>query len=148
MWAVCDVAMGLVMSKTTNYEMKEYPTMPRVPPMYFKKHDDPNFVNSMVFVPQEFTVSHMKKNVMATTSNTRKGRKTANANVSPNNSIDVVRHNVYNGSETDMIAHCTRVIQGGCKALTKNMSYLVVTTMVLFVIKVNYFAGVDMLVSN
>jgi sister-chromatid-cohesion protein PDS5 len=93
MWAVCDVAMGLVMSKTTNYEMKEYPTMPRVPPMYFKKHEDPQFLNTMVFVPQEFTVSHMKKNVITSAATTSKrGRKTAvtNTNASSNNSIDVV----------------------------------------------------------
>ena len=37
--------MGLILSKTKSFEMKEFPSEPRIPPMYFKKHDDPNFVN-------------------------------------------------------------------------------------------------------
>lgn len=45
LWAVCDLAMGLILSKTTSFEMKEFPSEPRIPPMYFKKHEDPNFVN-------------------------------------------------------------------------------------------------------
>lgn len=45
LWAVCDLAMGLILSKTTSFEMKEFPSDPRIPPMYFKKHEDPNFVN-------------------------------------------------------------------------------------------------------
>lgn len=45
LWAVCDLAMGLILSKTKSFEMKDFPSEPRIPPMYFKKHDDPNFVN-------------------------------------------------------------------------------------------------------
>lgn len=45
MWAVCDLAMGLILSKTVSFEMKEFPSELRIPPMYFKKHEDPNFVN-------------------------------------------------------------------------------------------------------
>ena len=45
LWAVCDLAMGLILSKTRSFEMKEFPSEPRIPPMYFKKHEDPNFVN-------------------------------------------------------------------------------------------------------
>ena len=36
LWAVCDLAMGLIMQKTTSFEMKDYPTQPRIPSMYFK----------------------------------------------------------------------------------------------------------------
>jgi len=82
--------MGLVMSKTTNYEMKKYPTMPRVPPMYFKRADDPNYINHKVYVPLEFTVQHMKKNVITTSQVPAKSkRKNINDNQDAN-SIDVV----------------------------------------------------------
>ena len=50
MWAVCDLAMGLILSKTNNFEMKVFPSEPRIPPMYFKKHEDANFVNGMCIV--------------------------------------------------------------------------------------------------
>lgn len=90
MWAVCDIAMGLVMSKTTNYEMKKYPTMPRVPPMYFKRSEDLNYINHKVYVPLEFTVQHMKKNVITTSQVPAKSkRKNANDGLD-SNSIDVV----------------------------------------------------------
>ena len=36
LWAVCDLAMGLIMQKTTSFEMKDYPTQPRIPSMYFR----------------------------------------------------------------------------------------------------------------
>ncbi|XP_065343965.1 sister chromatid cohesion protein PDS5 homolog A [Cloeon dipterum] len=88
LWAVCDIAMGLVMSKTTNYEMKKYPTLPRVPPMYFKRADDPNYINHKVYVPLEFTVQHMKKNVVTTTQVPKSKRKNPNDN-QDSNSIDV-----------------------------------------------------------
>ena len=45
MWAVCDLAMGLILSKTVSFEMRDFPSEPRIPPMYFKKHDNPDFVN-------------------------------------------------------------------------------------------------------
>ena len=31
LWAVCDLAMGWIMQKTTSFEMKDYPTQPRIP---------------------------------------------------------------------------------------------------------------------
>ena len=45
LWAVCDLAMGLLLTKTTTFEMREFPSEPRIPPMYFRKPADPNFVN-------------------------------------------------------------------------------------------------------
>uniref|UniRef100_A0A2P2I100 Androgen-induced proliferation inhibitor n=1 Tax=Hirondellea gigas TaxID=1518452 RepID=A0A2P2I100_9CRUS len=61
MWAVCDLAMGLILSKTVSFEMKEFPSEPRVPPMYFKKHDDPNFVNATSYLPADMQVTAPKK---------------------------------------------------------------------------------------
>lgn len=82
--------MGLVMSKTTNYEMKKYPTMPRVPPMYFKRSEDLNYINHKVYVPLEFTVQHMKKNVITTSQVPAKSKRKNAMDGLDSNSIDVV----------------------------------------------------------
>nr|XP_045585415.1 sister chromatid cohesion protein PDS5 homolog B-B-like [Procambarus clarkii]XP_045585416.1 sister chromatid cohesion protein PDS5 homolog B-B-like [Procambarus clarkii] len=60
LWAVCDLAMGLILSKTTSFEMKDFPSDPRIPPMYFKKHEDPNFVNVKSYLPTELQVTAPK----------------------------------------------------------------------------------------
>jgi len=53
--------MGLIMQKTTSFEMKDYPTQPRIPSMYFRTHDDPNFVNSKIYLPPELQIAPPKK---------------------------------------------------------------------------------------
>ena len=57
MWAICDLAMGIIITRTTNYEMKEFPAEPRIPPMYFRQHEDAMFVNTKSFLPPELQVS-------------------------------------------------------------------------------------------
>ncbi|XP_037070380.1 sister chromatid cohesion protein PDS5 homolog A-A-like [Pollicipes pollicipes] len=59
LWAVCDLAMGLLLTKTTNFEMREFPSEPRIPPMYFRKPADPNFVNGKLYLPIE--MQHLGK---------------------------------------------------------------------------------------
>ncbi|XP_057373894.1 sister chromatid cohesion protein PDS5 homolog B-B-like isoform X1 [Daphnia carinata] len=61
LWAVCDLAMGLIMQKTTSFEMKDYPTQPRIPSMYFRTHDDPNFLNTKIYLPPELQIAPPKK---------------------------------------------------------------------------------------
>ncbi|XP_071446886.1 sister chromatid cohesion protein PDS5 homolog A isoform X2 [Hetaerina americana] len=61
LWSICDLAMGLIVSKTTNFEMKEFPAEPRIPPMYFKRHEDPLFINHRIYLPQEFIYLQPKK---------------------------------------------------------------------------------------
>ncbi|XP_023710496.1 sister chromatid cohesion protein PDS5 homolog B isoform X1 [Cryptotermes secundus] len=56
LWAVCDLAMGLVLSKTTNYEMKEFPAETRVPTMYFRRHEDALWVNAKSYLPPDMQV--------------------------------------------------------------------------------------------
>ncbi|KAK4314945.1 hypothetical protein Pmani_013813 [Petrolisthes manimaculis] len=60
LWAVCDLAMGLILSKTTSFEMRAFPSEPRIPPMYFKKHEDPEFVNVKSYLPPELQVTAPK----------------------------------------------------------------------------------------
>lgn len=56
MWAICDLAMSIIWSKTVNYDMKEFPTETRIPTMYFAQQTE-NFVNTRVFLPPELQVS-------------------------------------------------------------------------------------------
>ncbi|PSN32596.1 hypothetical protein C0J52_15180 [Blattella germanica] len=56
LWAVCDLAMGLVLSKTTNYEMKEFPADTRVPTMYFRRHEDTLWVNAKSYLPPDMQI--------------------------------------------------------------------------------------------
>jgi hypothetical protein len=56
LWAVCDLAMGLILSKTTNYEMKEFPAETRVPTMYFRRHEDSLWVNAKSYLPPDMQV--------------------------------------------------------------------------------------------
>lgn len=36
-WAACDLAMGLVMSKTQNFLLKDFPVQPSLPGKYFSR---------------------------------------------------------------------------------------------------------------
>lgn len=53
MWALCDLALGTILARTTTFEMKDFPAEPRITAMYFKKPDDPNFVNTAIYLPPE-----------------------------------------------------------------------------------------------
>jgi sister-chromatid-cohesion protein PDS5 len=66
LWAVCDLAMGLVLSKTTNYEMKEFPADTRVPTMYFRRHEDALWVNAKSYLPPEMQVRLITSSVFST----------------------------------------------------------------------------------
>ena len=61
MWAICDLAMGIIITRTTNFERKEFLTDARIPTMYFKPHEDPNFQNLQSFLPLELQHSQPKK---------------------------------------------------------------------------------------
>ncbi|XP_013182149.1 PREDICTED: sister chromatid cohesion protein PDS5 homolog B [Papilio xuthus] len=52
LWAVCDLAMSVIWSRSTNYEMREFPTDARIPTMYFTPQPD-FFVNTRIFLPPE-----------------------------------------------------------------------------------------------
>ncbi|KAK7793042.1 hypothetical protein R5R35_004471 [Gryllus longicercus] len=61
LWAVCDLAMALILSKSTNYDLKEYPTEARIPTMYFRRHEDGLFVNTKIYIPVELQFQPPKK---------------------------------------------------------------------------------------
>lgn len=83
MWAVCDLAMILLNSKSSTFEMKEFITEARIPTMYFKRHDDPMFVNSRHYLPPEMyqQAAAIKKTV---TVNSNAASNTSNSNSNSN----------------------------------------------------------------
>merc|ERR1719273_2009976 len=58
MWALCDLALTIIMSKATSYNdfNKEFPFKPTIPPLYFKPHTDPNFQNPTTYIPPEMAL--------------------------------------------------------------------------------------------
>ncbi|GLV36490.1 precocious dissociation of sisters 5 [Carabus blaptoides fortunei] len=60
LWAICDLAMSLILTKTTNYDFKDFPSETRIPTMYFAPQPD-HFVNTRVFLPPELQFQAPKK---------------------------------------------------------------------------------------
>lgn len=60
LWAICDMALSLIMAKTTNYDFKDFPSETRIPTMYFAPQPD-QFINTKVFLPPEFQFQAPKK---------------------------------------------------------------------------------------
>ena len=90
LWAVCDLAISLLFSKTTNFELKEFPASISLSLLYFKVHPEgENFVNGNVYIPQELVYQPPKK-AGASLFLTRKGTASAlpNSKVSKSNSTD------------------------------------------------------------
>lgn len=61
LWAICDLALGIIMTKTTNYEMKDFPTEIQIPQMYFRQHEDPVWRNDKLYLPLELQSQQPKK---------------------------------------------------------------------------------------
>lgn len=82
MWAVCDLAMILLNTKSSTFEMKEFITEARIPTMYFKRHDDPMFVNTRHYLPPEMYQQAMnaKKTVSINSSATTNNSISNNSN--------------------------------------------------------------------
>lgn len=53
LWAICDLALSLIMAKTTNFDFKDCPPETRIPTMYFAPQTE-NFINTKIFLPPEF----------------------------------------------------------------------------------------------
>merc|ERR1719273_2101616 len=62
LWAVCDLAISLLFSKTTNFELKEFPAKIQLNQLYFKEHSEgEKFVNGNVYIPNELVYQPPKK---------------------------------------------------------------------------------------
>ncbi|XP_011506511.1 PREDICTED: sister chromatid cohesion protein PDS5 homolog B-B isoform X1 [Ceratosolen solmsi marchali] len=56
LWAVCDMAMNVIFTKTTNFDMKEFPSETRIPTMYFKRADE-IISNTKNYLPAELQIN-------------------------------------------------------------------------------------------
>lgn len=54
------MASGLLLTKATNYDLKDFPSEPRIPTMYFAPQP-PEFINTRVFLPPELQYQPNKK---------------------------------------------------------------------------------------
>lgn len=52
--------MSIILSKTTNFDFKDFPSEARIPTMYFQPQPD-HFVNTRVFLPPELQFQAPKK---------------------------------------------------------------------------------------
>ncbi|KAK4304004.1 hypothetical protein Pmani_024024 [Petrolisthes manimaculis] len=60
LWAVCNIAMDLLLSKTPSLEIKKYPSEPKISSKYFKKQEDPSIVNEKSSLLPEIQVTTPK----------------------------------------------------------------------------------------
>ncbi|XP_054724365.1 sister chromatid cohesion protein PDS5 homolog B-A-like [Uloborus diversus] len=80
LYAVCDLALSLVISKTTNFVVKEYPVEATLPPHLYTEQDK-SYCNLKTYLPAELIVNPPKKSGLelemlfanARTNATRKG---------------------------------------------------------------------------
>uniref|UniRef100_A0A182WEA9 Uncharacterized protein n=1 Tax=Anopheles minimus TaxID=112268 RepID=A0A182WEA9_9DIPT len=52
LWAICDVAMGLILTRLTFYDMREAPAEARIPSMYFQAQPE-DFHNTRYYIPDD-----------------------------------------------------------------------------------------------
>ncbi|XP_066263104.1 sister chromatid cohesion protein PDS5 homolog B [Euwallacea similis] len=62
LWALCDLTTGLLLTKATNYELKDFPSEIRIPTMLFVPQK--NFQNARVFLPPELQYQPNKKQTL------------------------------------------------------------------------------------
>lgn len=61
MWAICDIAMHVIYTKSTNYDTRDFPLDARIPNMYFASQPD-SFKNNKLYVPLDmFTATATSK---------------------------------------------------------------------------------------
>ena len=59
MWALCDMAHTLLMSKSL--ELTEVSMTPTIPSLHFREHPEPGFTNDALYIPGELAISTKTK---------------------------------------------------------------------------------------
>lgn len=52
MWAICDIAIHLIHTKSNNYDTRDFSLDARIPPMYYQAQSD-DFENTRVYIPPD-----------------------------------------------------------------------------------------------
>jgi len=55
MWALCDLAMSVLVVHTSTFETSPFSEI-RISAMFFKRHEDTMFVNVKVYLPEKFQI--------------------------------------------------------------------------------------------
>ena len=79
MWALCDLAHSLIMSK--NFELTDVAMEPVLSPSHFKPHPDPSFTNDQIYIPTELATATKTKTVYVASSGFKKRVRTAHDDV-------------------------------------------------------------------
>ncbi len=58
---MCDLALSTLITRTSNYELREFPASIRMPPMFYADKKEPNFVNAVSYLPEELMPKNPKK---------------------------------------------------------------------------------------
>ncbi|KAG7300965.1 hypothetical protein JYU34_015318 [Plutella xylostella] len=87
LWATCDLAMTVIWSRSSSFELREFPADARVPTMYYSPQPE-HFHNTRVFLPPELQYQP-KKTTAQIEPATRGKKRTRPAGNSENNSNDV-----------------------------------------------------------
>lgn len=52
MWAICDIALGLILTKVNTYDGRDFPVDARIPSMYFQAQPE-DFHNTRLYIPDD-----------------------------------------------------------------------------------------------
>jgi len=63
MWALCDLAMSVLVVHTSTFETSPFSEI-RISAMFFKRHEDSMFVNVKVYLPEKFQIKVSSYNCM------------------------------------------------------------------------------------
>ncbi len=61
LWALCDLALGILIAKGLPLELGKYPPNVKISDMYFTPSDDTEFVNNQIYIPAEMIQQQQKK---------------------------------------------------------------------------------------
>lgn len=57
MWAICDIAIHLIHTKSNNYDTRDFSLDARIPPMYYQAQPD-DFQNTRIYIPPDMYSSY------------------------------------------------------------------------------------------
>lgn len=52
LWAICDIALGLILTKVNTFDAREFPVDARIPSMYFQAQPE-SFHNDRLYIPED-----------------------------------------------------------------------------------------------
>uniref|UniRef100_A0A1L8DX47 Putative sister chromatid cohesion complex cohesin subunit pds5 n=1 Tax=Nyssomyia neivai TaxID=330878 RepID=A0A1L8DX47_9DIPT len=99
MWAICDIAMHLIYTKSINYDTRDFPLEARIPSMYFQAQPD-DFRNTRIYLPADL---YIPQNVNANRKHLLTDRKVTSNNKS-HDSGDLDTENENNCDEQHQLS--------------------------------------------